>query len=247
MATYEFTQGGKRIRLEFGTYAKQADGAVMVSIEDSYLLVAVTVTPEPVSTEDFFPLTVEYREKAYASGRIPGGFFKREGKPTEKEILSSRLIDRAIRPLFPKDFRNELQVNLSVVCYDGENDPDIMGILGASAALVSSSIPFNGPIGGVRIGYIDSKYIINPTSHEQNESLIDVVIAGTGDSILMVEGSAKEIPESLLLGAFEFALPYLQKQVEIQTQIASELGKQKLIYEVNLPPPELVELVKTKA
>jgi len=247
MPVYEYTLGGKHIKLEFDSYAKQADGAVMISIEDSYLLVAATCALKPTETEDFFPLSVEYREKAYAAGRIPGGFFKREGKPSEKEILSSRMVDRSIRPLFPKDFKNEVQINLFVVSFDGQNDPDVLGIMGASAALSVSNIPFGGPIGGVRVGYIDGSYVLNPTLEEREISLLDIVVAGTGDSIIMVEGGGKEVSESVLLGAFKFAMPYLGEQVELQKKIAAEIGKPKRVYPVATLPETLVERIEKEA
>jgi len=247
MPVYEYTLGGKYIKLEFDSYAKQADGAVMISIEDSYLLVAATCALKPTETEDFFPLSVEYREKAYAAGRIPGGFFKREGKPSEKEILSSRMVDRSIRPLFPKDFKNEVQINLFVVSFDGQNDPDVLGIMGASAALSVSNIPFGGPIGGVRVGYIDGSYVLNPTLEEREISLLDIVVAGTGDSIIMVEGGGKEVSESVLLGAFKFAMPYLGEQVELQKKIAAEIGKPKRVYPVATLPETLVERIEKEA
>ena len=186
---------GRTLTIETGRVARQADGAVLVTYGDTCVLATATFRKEAKPGQDFFPLTVNYMEKYYASGRIPGGFFKREGRPTEKETLTSRLIDRPIRPLFVKGFKNEVQVVLTAVSYDLDNDPDILGMVGASAALVLSGAPFMGPIGAARVGYKDGDYIINPTTEELEESELDLVVAGTNDAVMMVESEAKELSE----------------------------------------------------
>lgn len=219
--------GGKTLSIETGRYAKQANGAVMVRYGDSMVLVTAVAGPDPKEERDFFPLQVEYREKTSAAGKFPGGFIKREGKPSEKEILSARLIDRPIRPLFPDDFQNETQVYAQVFSYDGENDSDVLGAVGASAALAVSDIPFNGPIGEVRVGRVDGKFIINPTHSEVAKSDIELVVAGTEDSLMMVEGEAKEISEETLLEALRFAHEAIKQIVQLQKEFVSEAGKAK--------------------
>src|SRR6266511_1146406 len=188
---------GRKLVLEVGEVAKQANGATLVSYGETVVLVTAVVAPEVREGIDFMPLTVDYREKAYAAGKIPGGFFKREGRPSEREILTSRLIDRPIRPLFPKGFRQETQVIALVLSADTENDPDILAMIGASVALTISDIPFGGPIGAVRIGRIDGAYVINPTHQQQAASDLDLVIAGVDEGIVMVEGSGREVPEQV--------------------------------------------------
>ena len=192
---------GRTLTIETGQVARQADGAVMVTYGDTKVLATACFAKSAKPGQDFFPLTVNYMEKYYASGRIPGGFFKREGRPTEKETLTSRLIDRPIRPLFVKGFKNEVQVVLTAMSYDLENDPDVIGMIGASAALVLSGAPFMGPIGAARVGYKDGEYIINPTIEELEESELDLVMAGTADAVMMVESEAYELSEEVMLGA----------------------------------------------
>ena len=244
---YELTQAEKKLRLEFGKYAKQADGSVMISIDNTYLLVTAVSSNKPREGVDFLPLSVDYREKAYAAGRIPGGFFKREGRPSTREVLSSRLVDRSIRPLFPKDYFYDIQVLLSVVSFDQENDPDTIGVLGASVALLISDIPFAGPIGCVRVGRVADKFILNPSVSLRTESSLDIVVAGTGESIMMVEGKAKELPETLFVEALKFAKPYLAEQVNLQKKIAEEIGKPKRKYETVIIPSGLQNIVKNEA
>src|SRR5881396_1011917 len=188
--------GAKPIQIESGKLAKQADGAVTVQLGETIVIVAAVAATAAKPGQDFFPLTVDYREKAAAAGKFPGGYFKREGRPTEKEILTSRLIDRPIRPLFPKGWYNEVQVQTVVLSADGENDPDILSIIGASAALTVSDIPWDGPLGAVRVGRIKGKFIANPTHAEQAESDLDLVYVGNATDIVMYEGSAKEITEA---------------------------------------------------
>src|SRR5947207_15103298 len=192
---------GHPFSLETGKVARQADGSVVVRFGDTMVLATVVATKTAREGQDFFPLTVEYRERAYAGGRIPGGYFKREGAPVKKEVLTCRLIDRPIRPLFPDGFRNEVQVICLVVSGDQENDPDVLAMNGASAALCLSGIPFEGPIGAVRVGLVDGKFIANPTTSQQSASSLELVIAGTEDAILMVEAGANEIPEETMCEA----------------------------------------------
>ncbi len=219
--------GGKTFSIETGRYAKQANGSVMVRYGDTMVLVTAVASNEAVEGQDFFPLQVEYREKTSAAGKFPGGFIKREGRPTEKEILSARLIDRPIRPLFPEDFKNETQVIAFVLSYDGENDADVLGAIGASAALTISDIPFDGPMAEVRVGRIDGKFIVNPSHAEIDNSDLELVVAGTEDSIMMVEGEAKEVSEEELLNALKFAHEEIAKLVKIQNEFRNEAGKQK--------------------
>lgn len=219
--------GGKIFSIETGRYAKQANGAVMVRYADTMVLVTAVATEEAKEDQDFFPLQVEYREKTSAAGKFPGGYIKREGRPTEKEILSSRLIDRPIRPLFPNEFKNETQVIAFVFSHDGENDADVLGAVGASAALTISDIPFDGPMAEVRVGRVDDKFVVNPTLQQLRISDIELVVAGTADSIMMVEGESKEISESELLDALKFAQEEIKKLVQIQLELKAEAGKQK--------------------
>jgi len=202
--TKQIEVGGKLFSLETGRFAKQADGAVMARFGDTMVLAAVVAAKEAKEGLDYFPLQVEYREKAASAGKIPGGFFKREARPSEKEILSARLIDRPIRPLFPKWFQFETQVIVTVYSSDQEHDGDILGAVAASAALMISDIPFEGPIAEVRVGRIDGKLVINPTFTELLRSDMDVTVAGTTDSIVMVEGEGREISEADMLGALTY-------------------------------------------
>src|SRR5215510_12319332 len=196
--------GGRTYSIEVGKVAKQASGATWVQYGETVVLNAAVASKDPID-KDFFPLSVEYREKTYAAGRIPGGFFKREGRPTEKEILSSRLIDRPLRPLFPDGYRNEIQIMTTVLSSDQANDSDILGITGASAALMVSDIPFPDPVSAVRVGQIDGKLVLNPTFQELEESALDLVIAATDENIVMVEAGAREVSESTVVEALEFA------------------------------------------
>lgn len=224
----EIEIGNNKLRIETGRYAKQANGAVMVSYGETYVLATATASKEVKEGMDYFPLSVEYREKSFAAGKIPGGFFKREGKPTEKEILSGRLIDRPIRPLFPDEFMNETQVTAFVYSYDGENDADVIGAVGASAALAISDIPFLEPIGEVRVGRINGEFIINPTHKQIEESDMELVVAGTESSIMMVEGESKEVSEEDLLNALKFAHTEIKKIVAAINELRAECGKAKM-------------------
>ena len=197
----EIDFAGKTLTLETGKIARQADGAILATVGETSVLCAVTGAKSVKSGQDFFPLSVHYQEKTYSAGKIPGGFFKREARPSEKETLTSRLIDRPIRPLFPKGFLNEVQVVCTVVSHDLENDPDMIAMIGASAALTISGIPFMGPIGGARVGYKDGEYIINPAMYDVSGMDLDLVVAGTQQGVLMVESEASELSEEIMLGA----------------------------------------------
>jgi len=236
----EVEVGGRILSFETGRYAKQANGAVMVRYGDTMVLVTAVASEEVKADQDFFPLQVEYREKTSAAGKIPGGFFKREGKPSEKEILSARLCDRPIRPLFPDNFMNETQVIATVFSYDGENDADVLAACGASAALTISDIPFDGPIAEVRVGRIDGAFVINPTHAQIQVSDLELVVAGTSDSIMMVEGEAKELSEEEILDALRFAHEEIKKIVAVQLEFRKAAGKQKWI----IPIPQIDENLK---
>src|SRR3954467_4000457 len=201
----EIEWGGRKLKLETGRMARQADAAVYAQYGETSVLATVVAAKTPKPGIDFFPLTVNYQEKTFAAGKIPGGYFKREGRPTEKETLVSRLIDRPIRPLFVKGFKHETQVVVTVLSHDLENDPDVLAMVAASAALTISGVPFMGPIGAARVGYIDGEYILNPTSEQVKEGELDLVVAATGDAVMMVESEAKELSEEVMLGAVQFA------------------------------------------
>ncbi len=237
----ELELNGKTFSLEAGRFARQANGAVMVSFGDTKVLAVAVAADEAVVGQDFLPLSVEYREKYSAVGKIPGGFIKREGKPTEKEILSARLIDRPIRPLFPKGYMNETQIIVQVYSSDQEHDPDVIGAVGASAALAISDIPFEGPIGEVRVCLIGEQFIVNPTYKEIEQSKLEIVVAGTEDSILMVEGEAREVSEETMLDAIKFGHEHIKQLVALQKELIAEIGKPKkpvVLY------PEEEEIVK---
>ena len=223
----EVEVGGKIFSIETGRFAKQASGAVMVRYADTMVLVTAVAAEEAKEDQDFFPLQVEYREKTSAAGKFPGGYIKREGRPSEKEILSARLIDRPIRPLFPKEFKNETQIVAFVFSHDGENDADVLAAVGASAALTISDIPFAGPMAEVRVGRINGEYIVNPTVPQIKESDIELVVAGTEDSIMMVEGESKEVSEGDLLNALKFAQEEIIKLIKLQNDLRAEAGKEK--------------------
>ncbi len=226
--------GGKRISFETGKLAKQAHGSVVVRIGDNVVLATATANPDPREGIDFFPLTVDYREYTYAGGRIPGGFIKREGRPSEREILTSRQIDRPVRPLFPDGFRCETQVIAFVLSADTENDPDVAGINGASAALTISDIPFEGPIGAVRVGLVNGGFIINPTYSEMRDSLLNIMVVGTSDGIVMIESGAKEVKEETVVDAIEFAHTEIKKICAAINDLKQKAGKPKRA----VTPPE---------
>ena len=219
--------GGKQIKFETGRLAKQASGAAFTTSGDNAVLATAVAAPEPKEGSDFFPLTVEYREFTYAGGRIPGGFIKREGRPSEKEILTSRQIDRPIRPLFPEAFRNETQVVAFVYSADKQNDPDVLGINGASCALALSDIPFHGPVGAVRVGIVDDQFVVNPTYAERLVSKLNIMVVGTEEGITMIESGAREIPEERVVEAIEFAHGEIKKIVTAIKDLAGRAGKTK--------------------
>jgi polyribonucleotide nucleotidyltransferase len=217
--------GGRQLTLETGEIARQATGAVLVNMDDTVVLVTVVGDRNAKPGQDWFPLTVDYQERTYAAGKIPGGFFKREGRPSEKEILTSRLIDRPIRPLFPEGFYNEVQIVATVMSSNNEVDSDIPAMVGASAALAISGIPFDGPIGAARVGYANGRYILNPTATELKTSELDLVVAGTEQAVLMVESEAHELPEDVMLGSVVFGHEQMQAVIELINQLADEAGK----------------------
>ncbi|TCT03788.1 polyribonucleotide nucleotidyltransferase [Paralcaligenes ureilyticus] len=223
--TKSFQYGQHTVVLETGEMARQASGAVLVSIEDTVVLATVVAAKKAKAGQDFFPLTVDYVEKTYAAGRIPGGFFKREGRPSEKEILTSRLIDRPLRPLFPEGFYNEVQVIIHTVSVNPEIDPDIAALIGASAALAISGIPFDGPIGAARVGYINNQYVINPTVTQLSESQMNLVVAGTEAAVLMVESEAQQLSEEVMLGGVVFGHEQMQAAINAIHDLVSEAGK----------------------
>jgi polyribonucleotide nucleotidyltransferase len=220
-----FSYGAHQVTLETGEIARQAGGAVMVSMEDTVVLVTVVGAKKAKPGQDFFPLTVDYVEKTYAAGKIPGGFFKREGRPSEKETLTSRLIDRPLRPLFPDGFYNEVQVVATVMSLNPEIDPDMPAMIGASAALAISGIPFAGPIGAGRVGYIDGQYVLCPTLSQLKESQLDLVVAGTESAVLMVESEARELSEEVMLGAVVFGHEQMQAAINAINELVEEAGK----------------------
>jgi polyribonucleotide nucleotidyltransferase len=237
---FEATIAGKVFRFETGRLAAQAGGAVTVSLADTMIFAAATMSDQIRAGIDFFPLTVDYEERMYAGGRIPGSFFRREGRPSEDAILTARLTDRPIRPLFPKDMRNDVQVILYSFSVDGENPIDVLAINAASAALMISDVPWGGPVAAVRIGRVDGQFIVNPTSAEQETSDLDLRIAGTRDAILMVECGAREIPESVMVDALNFGHASIQPLIDIQEQMAREVGKPKQTY----PPFILADAIQ---
>ncbi|MCM8763041.1 MAG: polyribonucleotide nucleotidyltransferase [Candidatus Omnitrophica bacterium] len=239
--------GSEDFIVSTGKFAKQADGSVTVQYGGTVVLVTACISKEIKSDINFFPLTVEYQEKTYAAGRIPGGFFKREGRPSENEILTARLIDRPIRPLFPKDLFNEVQIMSIVLSSDGQNDPDVLAVNGASAALSISKIPFNGPLAACRVGRLNNEFILNPTYSVLEKSDLDVVIAGTKQGIIMLESKANEVSEEIFKQAVEFGYRHLQDLIELQQQLQEKYSEPKLNIEAKLLAPELMERVKQEA
>ncbi len=241
------TLGERQLIIETGKIAKQADGAVTVQLGETMVIVAAVAATKAKQGQDFFPLTVDYREKAAAAGKFPGGYFKREGRPTEKEILTMRMTDRPIRPLFPKGWFNEVQVQTIVLSADGENDPDILSINGASAALMVSDIPWAGPLGAVRVGRLAGKFVINPTHTEMKDSDLDLVFVGSEAEIVMFEGSAKEISEADFSAALEFGLEAVQPIIAAQKELAAKVGKPKREITLNIVPEDILKEAKALA
>jgi len=239
--------GARELTLETGEISRQADAAVLVSYGDTVVLVAVTSKSEVKAGQDFFPLTVDYMEKTYAAGKIPGGFFKREGRPSEKETLTSRLIDRPLRPLFPEAFYNEVQVVATVLSSDPEIDADIPAIIGASAAMSLSGIPFFGPLGAARVGYINDEYVLNPTKAQLEETELDLVVAATETAVMMVESEAKELSEEVMLGAVVYGHEQMQAVIKMISELAAEAGKDAWDWVAPEPDSALIEKVASLA
>src|SRR5438309_7086777 len=222
----ELDWGGRKLVLETGKIARQADGAVLATYGDTTVLATVVAAKQPREGVDFLPLTVDYQEKYYAAGRIPGGYFKREGRPTEKETLVSRLIDRPVRPLFADGWRNETQVIVTVLSHDMENDPDVVAMVAASAALTLSGAPFKGPIGAARVGFMNDEYVLNPTLDEMADTQLELVVAGTSDAVLMVESEARELSEEIMLGAVMFGHRHFQPVIDAIIELAEKAAKE---------------------
>ncbi len=241
------TWGGRPLILETGLLAKQANGAVLARYGESIVLVTVVTSKKPREGIDFFPLSVDYQEMTYAAGKIPGGFFKREGRPNEREILTSRFIDRPLRPLFPKGYRNDVQVIATVLSADDENDPDVVAITAASAALEVSDIPFAGPIAGVRVGRINGEYVVNPPISQMPESELEIVMAGSRDAVVMVEGGGDCVSEKVLLDAIMFGHKNIQEVLQAQTDLRGKVGKQKIEVEAPVIESEVEAKVREMA
>ena len=247
MDTFEMELGGRKLIVEHGKMAKQANGAVLVRYGDTAVLVAATMSAEPREGVDFFPLTVDYEEKMYSAGKIPGGFIKREGRPQTSAILKSRLIDRPIRPLFPDGFRNDVQIIATVICFEEDNAPEIAGMIGASCALCVSDIPFGGPIAGVHVGRINGEFIINPTKEQLEISEMDLIVAGSKDAVMMVEAGVKELPEEVVLDAILFGHEEIKKIVAFQEEIAAAVGKDKKEVTLFQPDEDIANAVRELA
>src|SRR5476651_2739087 len=247
-ARVEIPFGSSNLIIETGKIAKQANGAVTLSAGGTVVLVTACMAKKPREGIDFFPLTVEYQEKTYSAGRIPGGFFKREGRSTEREILVSRLIDRSVRPLFPAGCLNEVQIVASVLSHDGENDPDILAMIGASAALMVSDIPYDGPIGATRVCMLDGELVANPSFAQRKEkNTMDLVVAGWGDGIVMIEGEALEVPEETVLKGLQLALETLEESKKAQVELRTKIGKQKKKVALAQPNVEFVAKIRELA
>jgi len=245
--TFQMMLGGRPLLMEFDKVAKQANGAVLIHYGDTVVLVTATISKEPREGIDFFPLLVDYEQRLYAVGKIPGGFIKREGRPTEKAILSARLIDRPIRPLFPQGFRNDVQVVATILSVDQDCDPSITAMIGASAALSVSDIPFAGPIAGVIVGRIKGEYVINPTVEQEKESDLHLVVAGTDQAVLMVEAGANQVSEEVIIAGIEFGHQVIKEIVQFQQEIVQKIGKEKLEVPTFEPDPQIVEDVRAYA
>jgi polyribonucleotide nucleotidyltransferase len=239
--------GRHTLTIETGEIARQADGAVLVSLDDTVVLVTCVARRDAKEGQDFFPLTVDYQEKTFAAGKIPGGFFKREGRPSEKEILTSRLIDRPLRPLFPDGFYNEVQIIATVLSIDPEVDSDIPAMIGASAAVTLAGVPFEGPIGAARVGYIDGQYILNPTKTEIETSKLNLIVAGTNSAVLMVESEAMELPEDVMLGSVVFGHEQQQAVINAILDLADEAGKDSWAWTPPAPPQALIDQINAMA
>jgi polyribonucleotide nucleotidyltransferase len=239
--------GRNTLTLETGEIARQADGAVLVTMDDTVVLVTCVARRDAKEGQDFFPLTVDYQEKTFAAGKIPGGFFKREGRPSEKEILTSRLIDRPLRPLFPDGFYNEVQIIATVLSSNPEVDADICAMIGASAAVTLAGLPFDGPIGAARVGYLNGQYVLNPNKTELETSAMDLVVAGTETAVLMVESEAMELPEDVMLGGIVFGHEQQQAVINAILELADEAGKDAWEWQAPVPPQALIDQISTMA
>ena len=235
--------GGRMLTIETGELARQASGSVFVRYGDTCVLSAVTASANPREGVDFFPLTVDYEERMYAAGKIPGGFIKREGRPSEKATLTARLIDRPIRPLFPEGFRHEIQIINTVLSVDPDVDPDVVALIGSGAALAISDIPFDQPVAGVRVGMVDGEYIVNPTPEQLASGIVEVIVAGTANAVMMVEGGAKEVSEETLLGAVEFGHGRVREVLQTIDKLVAKAGKPKRQFPLFLPSPHMLEFV----
>src|SRR5215218_9051745 len=237
-----FQVGAGTITIETGKLAKQADGAVTVQLGETIVLVAAVAASKAKPGQDFFPLTVDYREKAAAAGKFPGGYFKREGRPSEKETLTSRMTDRPLRPLFPAGYLYDTQIISMLLSADGQNDPDILAINGASAALTVSDIPWAGPIGAVRVGRVNGEFIANPTHDERVESDLDLVYVGTENDVIMIEGSALELPEEEFIKSLQFAHGHAKEMIRIQKELGAQIGKPKREMPLMLVNQDILEV-----
>ncbi|MBQ1913878.1 MAG: polyribonucleotide nucleotidyltransferase, partial [Selenomonadaceae bacterium] len=244
MHSFEMQLGGRTLTIENGKMAKQANGAVLVRYGDTVVLVTATASAEPREGVDFFPLTVDYEEKMYAAGKIPGGFIKREGRPSSDAVLCARLIDRPIRPLFPEGFRNDVQIVATVLSVEQDNAPELAAMIGASCALTVSDIPFMGPIAGVRVGRVDDAFVINPTEEQREKSTLNLTVAGSHDAVMMVEAGANELPEDVILDAILFGHEEIKKIVEFQQEIQSVCGKEKREVKLFTVPEELEKSIR---
>ena len=247
MQCFEIELGGRKLTIEQGKMAKQANGAVLVRYGDTVVLVTATASSVPREGVDFFPLTVDYEEKMYAAGKIPGGFIKREGRPSSDAVLCARLIDRPIRPLFPEGFRNDVQIVATVLCVEQDNPPEIAAMIGASCALTVSDIPFMGPIAGVRVGYVDGAFVINPTEEQRAVSELNLTVAGSHDAVMMVEAGANELSEEVVLDAILFGHAEIRRLVEFQNDIRSACGKEKIVPAIFAVSEELESKVRAYA
>ena len=247
MQCFEIELGGRKLTIEQGKMAKQANGAVLVRYGDTVVLVTATASSAPREGVDFFPLTVDYEEKMYAAGKIPGGFIKREGRPSSDAVLCARLIDRPIRPLFPDGFRNDVQIVATVLCVEQDNPPEIAAMIGASCALTVSDIPFMGPIAGVRVGYVDGAFVINPTEEQRAVSELNLTVAGSHDAVMMVEAGANELSEEVVLDAILFGHAEIRRLVEFQNNIRSACGKEKIVPAIFAVSEELESKVRAYA
>ncbi|UCD15938.1 MAG: polyribonucleotide nucleotidyltransferase, partial [Candidatus Omnitrophota bacterium] len=247
MISFTLSNIGKNpITFSTGDLAKQANGSVSVSYGDTVILATACMSKEPKKDAGFLPLYVDYQERTYAMGKIPGGFFKREGRPKDIEILSARLIDRPIRPLFPKGLTNEIQIVAMVLSSDGKNDPDILAINGASCALAISDIPFNGPIGAVRVVQIGGNFIVNPTYEERQKSAVDLVVVGRDDAVVMLEGQFCEVDEKTVLEAVKFAQPFIKEIISLQKKLVAKVGGKKASVTLTEENQQLKKVLKDK-